>query len=165
MDSVAEWGATNLTHLVLAERDEGRGHELHDLLKANNSTLESVAIRQAGNLDWWTVGGPPPLSADALPRLERLVLVLNHACIPTFRHFASLESVQIVELGAGEDETVADIVTLFRPASVWPKLQELSVTVHGETEDWSELYELCEKRGVDLIPGFDVEADFPCTRP
>jgi hypothetical protein len=165
MESAVKWGATNLTHLLLAEPEEGRADQVDAFLKANNSTLESLAIRQTGNLSWRRPGSPLPLPADALPRLKRLVVALDVGWSRTARYFASLESVKILELGAGEEDTVADVVTLLRSPSVWPTLQQLTVTVLGETEDWSELYELCEKKGVHLIPGFDVAADFPCTRP
>lgn len=165
MDSVAEWGATSLTHLILAESGEGRTHNISALLEANDSTLESLAIRASDNLDWWRSRSPPPLCANALPRLNRLVLAFKTECIPTIRYFSALNNVKIVELGAGDEETVALMVPLLRPSSVWPKLEELSVTAYGDTGDWSDLYAMCDERGVELLPGFDVAADFPCTRP
>ncbi|ORY58679.1 hypothetical protein BCR35DRAFT_309418 [Leucosporidium creatinivorum] len=164
MESAVKWGATNLTHLVLSERDEGGVEALQDLLDANNATLESLAIRQRGDLDWSESSGPPP-AADAFPYLERLALEIDTGATPAIVFFSLLKSVNVVEIGAGDEETVADILALLRLALVWPKLEELSLAAHGELDDWSELYEMCEKRGVELIPGSDVESDFPCTRP
>lgn len=151
MISVVKWGATSLTHLVLTECYQHEVDELLDLVKANHTTLTSLVIRQPGGPDWSTTD--PPLAVDALPRLERLALELAGGAVSAIQCFSLLGGVSTVEIGASDEETVVDIVAVLRLPAVWPRLEKLSLTVHGEVEDWTELYELCEERKIELLPG------------
>jgi hypothetical protein len=89
-----------LTHLVLAEDSELEWEILRDLLIAVSSTLESLAIRQAGQL----LNDPAvkPFKVTDLPKLKRLAIALNvspirHRPSSIFYSYPSQEQGEIVQ--------------------------------------------------------------------
>lgn len=154
--------APPLKSLILAEDTEIDASDIRELLVAVGPTLESLAIRQAGDITDDTLSCDDFLASE-LPRLKRLAIALRGEIMMPLKKFRNV-NLEILELGSESEGVLEQLCTLLEEEGVWPSLKELafsSSSVDGET--WARIHELCEKRGCSFLPGFTTELDWPVT--
>lgn len=95
--------------------------------------------------------------------------------IDIFPYFQCLQTIRTLELGCSDRgggavgtlarrlETEHEFPTL-GPKPTLPSLKQLTFHSMDSTHDeLARLHEVCSERGVEMIAGFDTEADFPIT--
>lgn len=154
-----------LTHLTLAFDDEMPWTLLSPFLLSLSPTLASLAIRQSTGTLSLDPSTTPSLNSTDLPHLTRLALTFPGDLLSILSQFLLVDTLNDVEIGAFDPDFTGVLVRFLtgtEGVEPWPQLATMSYTapvVGGD--DWVRLCEICEERGVEFWPGYDVEQDWP----
>lgn len=134
--------------------------ELGELILAVGSTLESLAIRQAGAITDDESTTFEDFRLSDLPRLERLALALNEGIPMPLAKFKNV-NLKYLELGTEGEGELESVCALLEGGSWTPLKQVGFSSLNIDSVAWSRIHDVCGRRGISFDPGFTKDLDWP----